>query len=85
MLRIGVRAQVRHAHLSGASDTARQALGFRELLADDVAAMKRHTRNYARRQLTWMRKLAGVRVIDVTGRDPDEVAALILAGGQTPA
>ncbi len=30
--------------------------------------MKRHTRNYARRQLTWMRKLAGVEVLDTTGR-----------------
>ena len=36
--------------------------------------MKRRTRNYARRQLTWMRKLAGVHRIDVTGRSPDEVA-----------
>jgi tRNA A37 N6-isopentenylltransferase MiaA len=26
--------------------------------------MKRRTRNYARRQVTWMRKLAGVTVID---------------------
>ena len=34
--------------------------------------MKRRTRNYAKRQLSWMRKLGGVRVIDVTGRDPDE-------------
>ncbi len=41
--------------------TARKALGFEELLAGDVEAMKRHTRNYARRQLTWMRKLAGVQ------------------------
>jgi tRNA dimethylallyltransferase len=40
--------------------------------------MKRRTRNYARRQLTWMRKLAGVRVIDVTGRDPAVVAGEIL-------
>ena len=32
--------------------------------------MKRRTRNYAKRQLTWMRKLAGVRVIDVSERDP---------------
>ena len=55
-------------------DTARKALGFEELLAGDVEAMKRHTRNYAKRQLTWMRKLAGVRAIDVTGRDPDDVA-----------
>jgi tRNA dimethylallyltransferase len=85
MLAGGVHAQVRRAHLAGASETARQALGFRELLADDVEAMKRRTRNYARRQLTWMRKLAGVRVIDVTGRGPDEVAALLLAGGQARA
>ena len=40
--------------------------------------MKRRTRNYARRQLTWMRKLAGVEVIDVTARDPATVAAEIL-------
>jgi tRNA dimethylallyltransferase len=40
--------------------------------------MKRRTRNYARRQLTWMRKLAGVHVIDVTGRTPEEVAGRIL-------
>ena len=54
------------------------------LLADDVDGTKRRTRNYARRQLTWMRKLAGVRVIDVTGRDPADVAAEILAGGRPP-
>jgi tRNA dimethylallyltransferase len=43
-----------------------------------VEAMKRHTRNYARRQLTWMRKLSGVHEMDVTGRKPDEMAAEIL-------
>ena len=42
-------------------ETARKALGFDELLAGDVEAMKRRTRNYAKRQLTWMRKLAGRR------------------------
>ncbi len=31
--------------------------------------MKRRTRRYARRQLTWMRKLPGVELVDVTGRD----------------
>jgi tRNA dimethylallyltransferase len=40
--------------------------------------MKRRTRNYARRQLTWMRKLADVAVIDVTDRDPDSVAEEIV-------
>ena len=51
----------------------RKALGFNELLTGDVEAMKRRTSNYARRQLTWMRKLSSVRVLDVTGRDPDDV------------
>jgi tRNA dimethylallyltransferase len=70
--------EVRRAEEAGASVTARKALGYRELLEGDAEAMKRRTRHYARRQLTWMRKLAGVRVIDVTGRAPDEVAREIL-------
>ena len=37
--------------------------------------MKTQTRRYAKRQLTWMRKLPGVAPIDVTGREPDDVAA----------
>ena len=78
MLAAGVREQVLRAHADGASETARKALGFDELLSGDVEAMKRRTRNYAKRQLTWMRKLAGVRVIDVTGRDAAAVAAEIL-------
>ena len=78
MLAAGVAEEVRRAHAAGASETARKALGFEELLSGDVEAMKRRTRNYAKRQLTWMRKLAGVRVIDVTGRDPDAVAREIL-------
>jgi tRNA dimethylallyltransferase len=78
MLAAGAREEVRRAHAAGASQTARKALGFEELLGGDVEAMKRHTRNYARRQLTWMRKLAGVQTIDVTGRDPGDVAREIL-------
>jgi len=78
MLAAGAREQVLRAHAAGASETARKALGFDELLAGDVEAMQRRTRNYARRQLTWMRKLAGVETIDVTGRGADEVAEEIL-------
>jgi tRNA dimethylallyltransferase len=78
MLAAGAREEVRRAHAAGASQTARKALGFEELLGGDVEAMKRHTRNYARRQLTWMRKLAGVQTIDVTDRDPGDVAREIL-------
>jgi tRNA dimethylallyltransferase len=77
MLAAGVQDEVRLANAAGASGTARKALGFEELLSDDVEAMKRRTRNYARRQLTWMRKLAAVNLIDVTDRTPEEVAAEI--------
>jgi tRNA dimethylallyltransferase len=81
MLAAGAREEVRRAHAAGASATARKALGFEELLSGDVDAMKRRTRNYAKRQLTWMRKLAGVQPIDVTDRDPGDVAREILDSG----
>ena len=74
MIDAGVEDEVRAANAAGASATARKALGFDELLAGDVEAMRRRTRNYARRQLTWMRKLAGATVIDTTARTTAEVA-----------
>jgi tRNA dimethylallyltransferase len=79
MLAHGAREEVLRAHTSGASATARKALGFEELLAGDVEAMKRHTRNYARRQLTWMRKLASVQPLDLTNLSAEQAAAQIRA------
>ena len=79
MLAEGVREEVLRAHRAGASATARKALGFEELLSGDVESMKRHTRNYARRQITWMRKLAGVRLLDVTDLSPEQAAEEIAA------
>jgi tRNA dimethylallyltransferase len=77
MVVAGAADEVRRAADAGASRTARKALGFEDLLAGDVDAMKRRTRNYAKRQLTWMRKLPAVRLIDVTARAPLDVAAEI--------
>jgi len=77
MVVAGAIEQVRRAQAAGASATARVALGFEELLHGDVDAMKQRTRRYARRQLTWMRKLPDVELHDVTGQDPERVAALI--------
>jgi tRNA dimethylallyltransferase len=74
----GAPDEVRRADAAGASETARKALGFEELLVGDVETMKRRSRNYARRQLAWMRKLAGVTAIDMSGREPADVAAEIL-------
>jgi tRNA dimethylallyltransferase len=81
MVAAGAIEEVRAAYGGGASETARKALGFEELLAGDVEAMKRRTRNLAKRQLTWMRKLAGVEMVDVTGRAADEVADGLLGPG----
>lgn len=79
MVAAGAAQEVRRAQAAGASETARKALGFEELLAGDVEGMKRRTRNYAKRQITWMRKLAGVRSHALDGRDPAAVAREIVA------
>ena len=64
MVAAGAIEEVRRADAAGASPTARKALGFEELLRGDVEGMKRRTRNLSKRQLTWMRRLRGVRVVD---------------------
>jgi tRNA dimethylallyltransferase len=79
MLADGVQEEVARAHAAGASATARRALGFEELLNDDIDAMKTRTRRYAKRQLTWLRKLPNAHLIDVTGRSPEDVAAELIA------
>jgi tRNA dimethylallyltransferase len=79
MVAAGAEDEVRRAHARGASVTARKAVGFEDLLTGDVEAMKRRTRNYARRQLTWMRKLPNVFEIDVTDRRASDAALQIAA------
>lgn len=74
----GAEDEVRGA-LPLAGKTARQALGFDELIEGDIEALKARTRQYAKRQLTWLNKLAGAHQIDVTEQTPAETAAVILA------
>jgi len=74
----GAAEEAQRADAAGAARTARSALGFEELLEGDVEGMKRRTRNYAKRQLTWMRRLPGVHEIDLTRRDSDSAAEDIL-------
>ena len=74
MVAAGAAEEVRRANAAGASATARKALGFEELLRGDVEAMKRRTRNYARRQLTWMRRLEGVQILDASDSSPHQLA-----------
>ena len=76
MIAAGAAAEVARVDAAGAGRTARAALGFEELLAGDHEAMKRRTRNYAKRQLAWMRRLQGVHRIDLTDREPEAAAEI---------
>jgi tRNA dimethylallyltransferase len=73
----GARAEVVRAEQAGPSRTARKALGFDEVLAGDLELMKKRSRNYARRQLTWMRKIPNLHHIDRTDLSDNQVAARI--------
>jgi tRNA dimethylallyltransferase len=75
----GAAEEVHRAEALGPSRTARKALGFDELLAGDVERMKKRSRNYARRQLTWMRKVPNLHPIDRTDLADVEVATEIMA------
>ena len=86
MLAGGAIEEVELALERGASRTARKALGFKEIAAHlqgDLSldeARERIERGhiaYVKRQLTWMKKLAGVEVIDRTTLTAAEAAARI--------
>jgi tRNA dimethylallyltransferase len=78
----GAEEEARRADALGPGRTARKALGFDEVLAGDLETMKQRSRNYARRQLTWMRKIPNLHWIDRTDMSDGEVAEEIAIGCQ---
>ncbi|HET8565206.1 MAG TPA: isopentenyl transferase family protein [Solirubrobacterales bacterium] len=80
MVAAGAAEEARRADALGPGRTARKALGFDELMSGDLETMKKRSRNYARRQLTWMRKIPDLVWIDRTGLSDREVAARIAIG-----
>jgi tRNA dimethylallyltransferase len=76
----GAAEEARRAEALGPSRTARKALGFDELLGGEIELMKKRSRNYARRQLTWMRKIPNLQTIDRTNLSDFEVAKRIAQG-----
>jgi tRNA dimethylallyltransferase len=82
MVASGAAEEAREAADAGASRTARAALGFEQLTADidatpsseAIESIKAAHRAYARRQLTWMRRMEGVTLIDRGARGDGEVA-----------
>jgi tRNA dimethylallyltransferase len=74
----GAADEVRRAAAAGASESVRRAVGFTELLTDDVETMKTRTRRYARRQLTWMRKLPAIELVSLTGTSVADAARAVV-------
>ncbi len=73
----GAREEVERAEALSPSRTARVALGFDEVLSGDLETMQQRSRNYARRQLTWMRKIPNLHWVDRGTSDDAEIAAKI--------
>jgi tRNA dimethylallyltransferase len=81
----GGEEEARRADALGPGRTARKALGLNEILAGDLETMKRRSRNYARRQLTWMRKIPDLTTIDRTAlSDPEAAAQILMLMGRKP-
>jgi tRNA dimethylallyltransferase len=74
----GAIEEVERAETLGPGRTVRKALGFDELLAGDIEQMKKRSRNYARRQLTWMRKIPDLHPLDRTALDDSETAEALI-------
>jgi len=85
MLAAGAAEEARAVAEAGVSRTARASLGFEQLLEghdgppppEAVEAIKTGHRRYARRQLTWMRRMEGVSLIDRTELSDSVVAGKI--------
>ena len=81
MLELGVLDEARQVYLHRDSwQTAAQAIGYKEFfpyfegaasLAACVDKLKQATRNYAKRQLTWFRRMEGVHWLDAAAPDAD--------------
>ncbi len=87
MLECGAIDEVKAAGCERVSRTVLQAIGFSEicrLLAGEAthdeiaAAIRQKSRRYAKRQLTWMRKMPDIVRIDLAGRTHAEAAQMII-------
>ncbi|MEX0620110.1 MAG: isopentenyl transferase family protein [Solirubrobacterales bacterium] len=68
----------------GASRTALAAIGFEEFLSGDLERAATRHWQYARRQMTWMRRMDGVVVMQRQDRDDNGLAEAILALAGVP-
>lgn len=89
MIESGLVEEVRELLETGLSSalTATQAIGYKELvpalagesgLSEAIDTIKRSTRRYAKRQLTWFRGDSRIKWIDVTGLSATQAAGRVL-------
>jgi len=79
MAAAGAAEEAKAAYRAGPSRTASSALGFEAFVTGDIGAVKAAHRRFARRQMTWLRRMPGVEVVDRTGLDDREAAHAVLA------
>ncbi len=77
MAEAGAGDEARLALEAGASRTARAAIGFEEFLAGDLELAAAKHRRLARRQMTWMRRMGGVEILERSGRGDRELASAV--------
>lgn len=88
MIELGLVEEVRFLkERFNLSTTARQAIGYREILEhlegkigleDAVEEIKKRTRNYAKKQISWFRNDPNFLPVDVSGLTAEEAAEKIL-------
>jgi len=77
MLAAGLVDEVRNLLLRNPGKTALQAIGYKEIaahlrgeypLSEGVRLIKKRSKNYAKRQISWFKREEGIRWADVTGQ-----------------
>ena len=84
MLEAGLIGEAERFFSSEISKTAKQAIGYKELkpyldslctLEEATEKLKKETRRYAKRQLTWFRKRDGINWIYIDGKTKSEIVS----------
>jgi tRNA dimethylallyltransferase len=94
MLTAGLVDEVRNLLLRNPGKTALQAIGYKEIAAhfrgeysldEGIRLIKKRSKNYAKRQITWFKKEERIRWVDVTGhftgKDIFKAIAIFIGNG----
>ena len=73
MVAAGAGAEALHVREVGPSVTASKAIGYQEMLDGDPDRMETRTWQYAKRQMTWLRRSRWDEVLEIGGMDTDSV------------